>query len=108
MTQKARQAQAGSKARTPLPIVLFGLDQHGKPTAARFAGSQAALAAKAAEQLRLRVLTVANPAVAELAAKLPTGRIHASGKRFVPNVRTDLYTKLVTAAGAPSNGTQSP
>src|SRR5271166_6396779 len=94
MTQKARQSQSSSKAAV-LPVVLFGVDQHGKPTAARFPEGQARLAAKAAEQLHLRVLTVANPAVAELAATLPMGRIHASGKGFVPNVRGDLYAKLL-------------
>jgi hypothetical protein len=100
MTQKARQSHSDSKAAI-LPVVLFGVDQHGKPTAARFPESQARLAAKAAKQLDLRVLTVASPAVAELAATLPVGRIHASGKGFVPNVRGDLYAKLLATAGPP-------
>ena len=106
MTQKARQSHSDSKAAI-LPVVLFGVDQHGKPIAARFPESQAKLAAKAAEQLHLRVLTVAAPAVAELAATLPVGRIHASGKGFVPNVRGDLYAKLLAMAGAPALVTQS-
>ena len=106
MTQRARQSHSSSKAAV-LPVVLFGVDQHGKPTAARFPESQAKLAAKAAEQLNLRVLTVANPAVAELAATLPVGRIHASGKGFVPNVRGDLYAKLLSMAGAPAHVTQT-
>src|SRR5271166_6086859 len=105
MTQKARQSQSSSKAAV-LPVVLFGVDQHGKPTAARFPEGQARLAAKAAEQLQLRVLTVATPAVAELAATLPAGRIHASGKGFVPTVRGDLYAKLVAAAGTPTHVAQ--
>jgi hypothetical protein len=103
MTQKTSQSQASSKTQS-LPVVLFGPDPHGKPTAARFVQHEVALAVKAAEQLHLRVLCAATPAVAELAAKLPAGRIHASGKGFVPNVRTDLYTKLVAAAG-PAAGT---
>jgi hypothetical protein len=102
MTHKIRQSQASAKA-IPHPVVLFGPDRRGKPTAARFADHEAALAVKAAEQLKLRVLTVADPAIAELAAKLPAGRIHASGKGLVPNVRTALYTKLLAAAG-PSGG----
>lgn len=100
MTQK--QARPNAKTATALPVVLFGLDQRGKPTAARFAETQAALAAKAATQLRLRVLAVANPAIAELAAKLPAGRIHASGKGLVSHIRTDLYGRLVAAAGIAS------
>jgi hypothetical protein len=106
MTQKARQTQPSSKTAAALPVVLFGLDQRGKPTAARFAESQAALAAKAATQLRLRVLRVANPAVAELAAKLPAGRIHARGKGLVSSIRTDLYSKLLAAAGTASQPAQ--
>jgi hypothetical protein len=103
MTQKARQSQSSSIH----PVVLFGVDQHGKPMAARFPETQAKLAAKAAEQLQLRVLTVASPAVAELAATLPVGRVHASGKGFVPNVRGDIYAKLLAAAGASAPVTQS-
>ena len=105
MTQKERQSQSSSKAVVH-PVVLLGVDRHGKPTAARFPESQARLAAKAAEQLDLRVLTVATPAVAELAATLPVGRIHASGKGFVPNVRGDLYAKLLAMAGPPAQVTQ--
>ena len=51
MTQKARQSHSSSKAAVH-PVVLFGVDRHGKPTAARFPEGQARLAAKAAEQLR--------------------------------------------------------
>jgi hypothetical protein len=105
MTQRARQSQSSSKAGI-LPVVLFGVDRHGKPMAARFPESQAKLAAKAAEQLQLRVLTVATPAVAELAATLPMGRIHASGKGFVPNVRGDIYAMLLATAGPPAQVTQ--
>ena len=72
MTQKARQSHSSSKVPVH-PVVLFGVDQHGKPMAARFPEGQAKLAAKAAEQLQLQVLTVATPAVAELAATLPDG-----------------------------------
>jgi hypothetical protein len=74
MTQKARQSHSDSKTAI-LPVVLFGVDQNGKPKAARFPEAQARLAAKAAKQLDLRVLTVATPAVAELAATLPVGSI---------------------------------
>jgi hypothetical protein len=105
MTQKARQSKSSSKAAVH-PVVLFGVDRHGKPTAARFPEGEARLAAKAAERLQLRVLTVTTPAVAELAATLPVGRIHASGKGFVPNVRADLYAKLLAMADPPAQVTQ--
>src|SRR5689334_7997272 len=96
MTMKARPSNG---TLNPLsPVVLFGLDQHGSPKAARFPEEQASLAIKAAEQLQLRILKVTDPAVAELAAQLPTGRIHANGKGAVPNVRGELYSKLLAAA----------
>jgi hypothetical protein len=91
-------------AKPEAAVVLFGLDAHGKPKAARFRETEAALAAKAAKQLHLRVLTSSNSAVTALAAHLPAGRIHASGRGVVPNVRTDLYTKLLAAAGSSANG----
>jgi hypothetical protein len=80
--------------------VLFGLDEHGKPKAARFDDTEAKLVTKVAEQMRLKVLTITDPAVAEIAAQLPAGRIHARSRGVVPHVRADLYAKLVTAAAA--------
>src|SRR5580704_7049420 len=80
-------------------VVLFGVDDAGKPKAAKFSDKLAGVATKAAGHLQLRVLAVTDPKVADLAAKLPSGRIHANGRGFVPFVRRDLYAKLVEAAG---------
>ena len=85
-------------AATTSPVVLFGFDSHGKPKAARFGQKHAGLAIKAATQLQLRVLSSDNPRVAEIAARLPVGRVHATGRTFVPFIRRDLYDKLVAAA----------
>jgi hypothetical protein len=85
-------------AATPSPVVLFGIDSHGKPKAARFGQKHASLAIKAATQLQLQVLSSDNPKVAEIAARLPIGRVHATGRTFVPFIRRDLYDKLVAAA----------
>ena len=93
---EARSLRAAEKPGAP--VVLFGIDPQGKPKAARFAADQVYVATKAAEQLKLRVLKVTGPAVAEIAAQLPPGRIHASGRNAVPNVSRDLYAKLVAAA----------
>ena len=69
------------------------------------------MALKAASQLHLNVLTSSDPTVVELASRLPIGRVHATGRTFVPFIRRDLYDKLVAAAanghgdaGIPSNG----
>jgi hypothetical protein len=86
--------------------VLFGVDDHGKPKAARFIEKHAELATKAAGQLKLQVLHVTGPAIADLAGRLPAGRIHANGRGFVPYIRRDLYAKLIAAAGMPAQGGQ--
>jgi hypothetical protein len=83
----------------PSPLVLFGIDNRGKPKAARFGRKHASLAIKAATQLQLNVLASNDPDVAEIAARLPVGRVHATGRTFVPFIRRDLYDRLVAAAG---------
>ena len=90
----------------PAPIILFGMDSRGKPKAARFRKDHAGLAVKAAGQLQLQVLANDNPKIGEIAARLPVGRVHATGRAFVPFIRRDLYDKLIAVA---SNGKgQSP
>ena len=66
------------------PVVLFGLDSRGKPKAARFSKEHAGLAVKAASQLALQVLADNDPKLAAIAARLPVGRVHATGRTFVP------------------------
>jgi hypothetical protein len=89
----------------PTPLVLFGIDSRGKPKGARFGKEHASLAMKAATQLQLKVLASDDPKVAEVAARLPVGRVHATGRTFVPFIRRDLYDKLVAAA---ANGNAHP
>ena len=66
---------------------------------------------KAAELMGLKVYKASSPDVAEVAKKLPVGRLYANGRGFVPNVRQDLYSDLVvalaarTAAGGAGPGT---
>ena len=103
MTAKAKHAT--SAPSTPAPVVLFGIDSHGKPKGARFGKDHADLAIKAAAQLQLRVVVSNDPKVAELVTRLPVGRVHATGRTFVPFIRRDLYDKLVAAA---PNGTTHP
>ena len=96
MTAKANHTTLATSC--PAPVVLFGIDSHGKPKGARFGKDHADLAIKAASQLQLRVLASNDPKVADLATQLPVGRIHATGRTFVPFIRRDLYDKLVAAA----------
>ena len=103
MTVKAKDSTLAM--RCPSPLVLFGIDTRGKPKGARFGKEHASLAMKAATQLQLKVLASDNPKVAEIAARLPVGRIHATGRTFVPFIRRDLYDQLLAAA---ANGNARP
>jgi hypothetical protein len=87
-----------SASPCPSPLVLFGIDSNGKPKGARFGKQHAGLAIKAAGQLQLNVLASNDPKIAEVAARLPVGRVHATGRTFVPFIRRDLYDKLLAAA----------
>jgi hypothetical protein len=77
--------------------ILFGADEYAKPRAAKFAAEDAELLAKAAEAMHLRLVEVTEPDVAEIAANLPTGRLHANGKGLVPYVKGEVYSKLMCA-----------
>ena len=75
-------------------FVVYGVDADKKPRAARFDNSQPKLVAKAAELMNLKLCEVNSPAIAELAKKLPNGRLYANGNGFIPPVKRDLYTTL--------------
>jgi hypothetical protein len=97
MTKPTRNDRATAEQSD---VVLFGLDETGKPRAARFSSEHTDLAAKAAGLMSLTICDVNSPELATIAQQLPVGRIHANGRGFVPNVRRDLYDKLVAASGA--------
>ena len=97
MTSKSN-ANAHAETKQSPALIVFGLDQTGKPRAAAFASDQAELATKAAELMKLRLLTISSPELADLAARLPVGRIYASGHAFVPSVRSNIYDRLTELA----------
>ena len=55
---------------------------------------------KAADLMGLKVYEASAPEVAELAKKLPLGRLYANGRGFVPNVRQTLYSEVIVALAA--------
>ena len=100
MTKTKSKTPAKAAAASPTPVILvFGVDENGKPRAARFQGANPDLVAKAAQVMDLKLCEATSPELSELAQKLPAGRLYAAGKGFVPYVKTDLYAKLVTATG---------
>jgi hypothetical protein len=72
---------------------VFGMDEKGKPRGARFAQHNDRVV-NAALDLNLNAVKVASPAFAEAAKKLPEGRLYASGKAFIPNIKQSLHDEL--------------
>jgi hypothetical protein len=96
LTEQATPTKKGRPDKpTPRTFVLYGADEFGKPRAAKFAADDKELLAKAAEALHLRLVEVTTPDMAAIAAKLPTGRLHATGGGLVPHIKDSLYLDLV-------------
>lgn len=95
----------GMNGATPPPagLIVFGM-MDGKPRAGAFAHKNEKLVRKAAKQLDLQVLKV-SPALSDLVAKVPPGRLYANRRTFVPAAKRELHQKLVQAA---KQGTQAP
>jgi hypothetical protein len=94
MTKKTptpKPAQA-PKAKT---YIVFGADEYAKPRAARFSADDPELLAKAVATMHLRMAEVTTDDLAEIATKLPAGRLHGNGRGLVPYIRGDLYLELV-------------
>jgi hypothetical protein len=91
---------SGSEAAEVKIVVLFGTDEDDKPRAARFADPNPGLVGKAAQLMDLKLCEASSPELAELAKKLPVGRLYANGRGFVPYVRRDLFAKVVAATGS--------
>ena len=96
MTKTTPKAKAAAKESTPTaPLIVLGYDEHHKPRAARFPAPDAALVAKAAQLMDLKVYQAATDDLAALAKKLPVGRLYGNGRGFVPNVRQSLYSEII-------------
>jgi hypothetical protein len=112
-TKQVKAATQVSPAKKATPMkptgklyVLFGADEYAKPRAARFAAEDPDLLAKAAEAMHVGLAEVTDPDVAEIAASLPAGRLHASGKGLVPYVKGDMYMDLVETITGDEGETQ--
>ena len=89
-------------AAEPFPaVILFGRDERGRPHASRFLRDEAAGTENAARLMSLRLVRADTVALRDLAVRLPTGRLFPSGRGFVPFVKSDVYERLLAAAGMP-------
>lgn len=84
---------SGKNGQRPALMVL-GRDDGGKAHGSWFGEEDAPLAEKAAGLMGMVAVRVDTDAFAELAAKLPHGKVFASGKAFVPFVRDTLYRSI--------------
>lgn len=96
MTGKKQIEGEAGEAST---LIVFGLDDTKRPHASAFPAHEAELAEKAAGLMGMTALRLATDEQKALAAKLPKGRVFASGRAFVPFVRVGLYEAIVAAAG---------
>jgi hypothetical protein len=91
--------QDGGDAGAAPTLIVFGLDETKRPHASTVPAHEAELADKAAGLMGMAALRLTTDAQKALAAKLPKGRVFASGRAFVPFVRAGLYEAIVAAAG---------
>lgn len=93
-------AKASKAATVESPaIIVFGTDDAGKPHASSFVQSEVDLARKAATLMGMRVLVVDTEADQSVAARVPKGRVFASGRAFTPFVKAPLFAELTALHG---------
>jgi hypothetical protein len=93
----ANQATPAKKSK-PVPpakpagkaYIVFGADEYARPRAARFSADDALLLEKAVEAMHLRLVEANKDDLAELARRLPAGRLH------LPYVKGELYSELLS------------
>jgi len=104
ITKASTSKTSATKTSNPTPddvgLLVLGYDDQQKPCGARFVDAKPDLVAKAAQLMGLKVYKATSPDVAEVAKKLPIGRLYANGRGFVPNVRQALYSDVIVALAA--------
>jgi hypothetical protein len=93
-TAVTKSSVVSGNGTTP-PLIVLGFDEQQKPRGARFVDGKPDLVIKAAALMGFKVYQASLPDVAEVAKKLPLGRLYANGRGFVPNIRQSLYTEVI-------------
>lgn len=78
-------------------ILIVGLDDKGKPHAAKFDFSQSEAVRKAAALMDFRTALPKGEEGAALADRLPPGKLFAAGKGMVPFCKLATYEQLMKA-----------
>jgi hypothetical protein len=85
-------------------LFVYGLDEAGKPKGARFPATETEKVLPVATAMKLQSSQACSEEIANLGMKLPVGRIYARGQAFIPNIKRDLYDKLLAAIGSCKEG----
>jgi hypothetical protein len=80
-------------------VLVYGLDEAGKPKAGLFSQKEAEAAKEAAISMKLSVGEFALGQAEDLLKQMPPGRLHAKGKAFVPYIKQELYNLLEAELG---------
>jgi hypothetical protein len=75
-------------------VLVFGLDEAGRPKAGRFSQKEAEAAKEAAISMKFSVGEFASGQAEDLLRQIPPGRIHARGKAFLPAIKKEVYDLL--------------
>lgn len=91
-TDMTKKKSSLSELKKLGPFLVYGLDKDGKPRGGRYPVLRDDFVS-AAMDMNFQLLPVSEE-LAPLAAKLPLGRIYASGRVFIPPIRRPLFDKL--------------
>ena len=97
ISKTSASKQSAAPVANGTALIVLGYDEQQKPRGARFLDGKPDLVAKAADLMGLKVYRASTPDVADIAKKLPLGRLYANGRGFVPNIRKELYSNVVAA-----------
>src|SRR3954469_10809916 len=98
--------KADKTSSTPDLLFIIGLDEKGKPRGARFPQVDDRVVSVALD-LNLAAVIKASPAFAEAAKKLPAGRLYASGKAFIPDIKQPLHDELFAVLRQPGDTSEA-
>src|ERR1700738_1782118 len=108
---RASAAEAAATKSSPAPtaaLIVLGYDDQQKPRGARFDHDKPDLVTKAAGLMDLKVYQATSEDVADIAKKLPLGRLYANGRGFVPNIRQELYSEVLATLALEPQAALSP
>lgn len=88
------------------PLFVVGLDLDNKPRGGRFDNVDDRVVSVALD-LGLAAVVKASTEFAQVAQKLPAGRLYASGKAFIPAIKEALLTELMTILRKPGDASEA-